>query len=373
VITGLGVVTHAGSGIDRMWAALAEAAPAGLPWSPDEGEPFFCAPVPDDYRPNPGIPRNLQHFMDRGSIIALDAALQALEDAGIAAGAGDARRFAVADGLAYRAPGQATLFVPYGHLVARALGVRGPVVETGGAEASGMAAIAAAARLVRDGRADVVIAGAGQSLQRPLLEHVRGTGMASRAGARPFDREAGGFLAAEGAAYLVVEAEGHAAGRGARVRARISGTGEVFDGLAEPLASPSASEVGRAMQDALTDAGFIQNQVDLLVSCADGRPELDRAEAIGALRTFGRHAYFAGVTAPAGALGNTLAASGPLAVAAALAAMERQASFPIGGFDETPEKVELNLLKAGQPERIDCVLVTAAGLGGTLAALLLHR
>jgi 3-oxoacyl-(acyl-carrier-protein) synthase len=183
--------------------------------------------VPEHYRPHVDIPRNLVHFLDRGALFALDAALQAVASAGLGAGAGDARRFAVADGLPYRAPGQATLFVPYGHAVGRALGVRGPVTTSGGAEASGMGAIAAAARMIARNDADVVVAGAAHALKLPLCEHLRAQGFASKTGARPFDVAHNGFVPAEGAAYIVIEAEGHARERGAEILAHIAGIGGV--------------------------------------------------------------------------------------------------------------------------------------------------
>ncbi len=374
VITGFGVVTHRGSGPESAWAALTGAEPAGRDWTPDGADDrYFAAPIPDDYRSHPGIPRNLVHFMDRGSALALDAALQAIASAGLGAGSGDARRFAVADGLPYRAPGQATLFAPYGQLVGRALGVRGPVVTSGGAEASGMAAIAAAARLIANNDADIVIAGAAQALQPPLLEHLRAQGFSARGHARPFDAAHNGFVPAEGAAYLVIEAAAHAEERGASPIARIAGLGEVFDGTVEPLVISDAAEAGRAQQLALGNAGYLQNQVDLLVSCADGRPAVDFAEGYGVRRTFGRHAYFAGVTTVSGALGFTLGASGPLSVAMALQAMRRQEAFPIASFETAEKDLELAYVKAVQKEKLDCILVTSIGVGGTLVSVLLQR
>lgn len=371
VITGYGAVSTSGAGVDAFWASLAAGSRAGASWSPDDAGPtFFAAAVGDEYRPNRNIPRNLVHFLDRGSLLALDAALQALDSAGLGAGAGDSRRFAVADGLPYRAPGQPAIFVPYGHLVARALGVRGPAISLAGAEASGALAVAAAARIIARGDADVVVAGAGQGLQRPLLEHLTSQG-ASGAPARPFDAGHAGFVPAEGSAYLVIESEQHAAERGATVMARIAGIGEVFDSAAEPLALSDATEVGRTMQAALGDAGYLQNQVDLFVAGADGRLAYDFADGYGALRTFGRHAYFAGVTTIAGSAGQALGASGPLSLVAALEALRRQEVFPIAGF-ETPENdLELAYVKDARAERIDCVMVSAMGVGGTNVVFLL--
>jgi 3-oxoacyl-(acyl-carrier-protein) synthase len=356
------------------WEALEAGHRPGRQWQPEGAErEFFAAPLPEEYRRNPGIPQNLSHFLDRGSLIALDAALRALESAGLGAGAGDARRFAVADGLALRAPGQPALFVPYGHLVGRVLGVRGPALECDGGDASGLAAIAAAARLIATNRADVVIAGAAQALQSPLLAFLDEQGFSSSAAARPFDADHAGMVPAEGAAYFVIEAEETALARGASAVARIAGMGEIFDPGAEPLTVSEAPEAGRTIQAALGDAGYLQNQVDLVVSCADGRPAVDLAEGDGLRRTFGRHAYYAAVTAPAGALGYTLAAGGPLALAAALEAIRHQRVPPIAGLEAPLKELELAYVRAPRDERVETVLVTSLGLGGANVAVLLQK
>jgi 3-oxoacyl-[acyl-carrier-protein] synthase II len=329
--------------------------------------------VPDDYRAHPGIPRNLGHFLDRGSLFALDAALQAIESAGLGAGAGDARRFGVADGLPYRAPGQPAIFVPYGHLVARALGVRGPVSVAAGAEASGMTAIAAASRMIAHGDADIVVAGGAQALQPALLDHLRAQGFAARETARPFDAAHQGHTPAEGAAYVVVEAEESARDRGAKPVAVLAGVGELFDASTEPLATSDAAEAGRSIQAALASAGFLQNQVDFVVSCADGRPAVDFGEGYGVMRTFGRHAYYAAISTVAASLGHALAASGPLSLVFALEAIRRQEVFPIAGFATAERDLDLSYVRESRSEKLDCGLVTSLGLGGTNVSLLLSR
>jgi 3-oxoacyl-[acyl-carrier-protein] synthase II len=258
-------------------------------------------------------------------------------------------------------------------MVARVLGVRGPVLVTGGAEASGMAALAAATRLIQTNAADVVIAGAAQALQTPLLDHLRAQGFSAKSPARPFDEAHGGFVPAEGGAYLVIEAEGHARERQAPIRGHIAGAGDVFDSTVEPVATSEAPEAGRAMQAALGSAGYLQNQVDLVISCADGRPAVDFADAYGIKRTFGRHAYFAGVTTAGAGLGHALAASGPLSAAMALEAIARQQVFPIAGFASHEPDLDLAYVTEPRSERLDCILVTSLGLGGTDVALLLQR
>ncbi|MDZ7727792.1 MAG: beta-ketoacyl synthase N-terminal-like domain-containing protein [Dehalococcoidia bacterium] len=367
-------MSTAGSGVDPAWGALCEKRPAGRPYRLDDsGREFFAAALPDDYRAHPDIPRNLSHFLDRGGLIALDAALQAVAMADLGAGAGDSRRFALSDGQAYRAPGQPTLFVPYGQLVARALGTRGPVILSGGHNASGMAAIAAAVRLLRRGDADVVVCGAAQALQTNILEHAQGEGWCAPAAPRPLDREHAGTTPGEGAAYLVLETESHARERGVEPVAAIAGLGEIFDPGAEPLQVSEAPEAGRTMQAALGDSGYLQNQVDIVVSCADGRPDVDYADADGIRRTFGRHAYYAGVTTAAGSLGHTFAASGPVSLVVALEALRRQEAPPIAGFTEGEGEPPLAHITEQRQERLDCALVTSLGAGGTNVSFVLQR
>ncbi len=257
--------------------------------------------------------------------------------------------------------------------MARVLGVRGPAVTVTGAEAGGMAAIAAAARLIARNDADVVVAGAGQALQPGLLEHLRAQGFSTRNPARPFDTSHEGLVPAEGSAWVVIEAASHASERGATPFARIAGIGELFDSAVEPLAPTDAAEAGRAMQAALADAGYLQNQVDFVVSCADGRPAIDFAEGYGLARTFGRHTYYAGVSTVAASLGFTLAASGPLSLVLALEALRRQEVFPIAGFETPEQDLDLAYVRTTRPEKLDCVLVTSLGLGGTLVSVLLQR
>jgi 3-oxoacyl-[acyl-carrier-protein] synthase II len=91
------------------------------------------------------------------------------------------------------------------------------------------------------------------------------------------------------------------------------------------------------------------------------------------MRTFGRHAFFAGVTTAAGALGHALSASGPMDLVAGLEAMRRQEVFPVAGFEKPEDGIELAIVREARPERLDCVLVSSLGTGGTGAAVLLQR
>ena len=96
VITGCGIVTAAGSGVQVAWDALRSAQSLGRVLDSTEESPSFQgALLPSNYRPSPEIPKNVVHFLDRPSMIALDATFQALKEANLSSGSGDARRFAI--------------------------------------------------------------------------------------------------------------------------------------------------------------------------------------------------------------------------------------------------------------------------------------
>ncbi len=362
LITGAGAVTLRGSGIARAWEAVL----AG------ELADAHVADLPGDYAPRVGMPPEARS-LDAGSLISLDAALQAVEAAGLGSGAGDARRFGVACGLAFRAPGQAALFVGYGQMIARVLRTRGPVLETAGAEASGATAIAAGSGLIATGEADVVIAGAGQALQEPVTDHLRAQHQVTGGYPRPFDAGSDGFLPAPGAAFVVLEAADHAAERGWAGVVELEGLGHAFAPDVEPLATPGSTEVGGAIQGALASAGIVQSQVDLLVSSADGRAEMDRAQSGGVTRTFGTHAGYVPLTSVTGSLGQTLAASAPLSIVMTVEALRQQRVFPIAGFESAGAGPALGYSLKAAPAGLERAIVTSSGLGGTVAAFALKR
>ncbi len=371
-ISGRGVVTTHGSGVDRAWEALLRGLPGGDPVAADGAQ--FAARIPSAYRPHSSIPASAIGDMDAGALLAVESSLQALDEASLENPPGGSGRVAIADGLAFRAPGQGTLFVPYGEALARMLGVNGSVVELGGGEASGGAAVAAGMRLIESHAADAVIAGAAQVLQPSLIKHLRDQGQLTSGHSTPFDEANPGCVPGEGSAFFVLEAPDVAVTRGARVSAYLTGIGEAFDPAAEPLARASARSVGFALQSALAEAGIVQDQVDLVVICADGRPAVDRCESTALRRVFGKRAFdHPVVSTAAGSFGSTLAASGPLALSAAVEAMVHQEVFPVARGPGSRPEVGLAIATKAEPMRIDCAVVLVTGTGGSSNSFVLER
>jgi len=170
--------------------------------------------------------------------------------------------------------------------VAIALSARGANVTITEREAGPLLALARGAQEVREGRADVAIAGSADEmtpLLHALLDRFRGTARASRdrdEAARPFDAARDGVLAGEGASAVVIEREADAAARGARPLARVAATAAAFDATA-PVSDwgVGAGFLARALRSGLARRERSAESIDLIVSGASGARRGDRLEA----------------------------------------------------------------------------------------------
>ena len=240
--------------------------------------------------------------MDRAGRLAALAAASALDDAG--AHGVPAERMAAVIGcvhggaqtlhegeqtLAARGPARVSpLTIPLGltnapvAAVARTLDVRGPTAVTGTACAAGTDAIGAGVQLIRDGRADLVVAGGAEAPLTPLL--VAGyrqlgalstTDRPSPEASRPFDAERDGFVIGEGAGILVLEEREHALARGARIHAEVIGHASTCDAghLTDP--DPAGTGAARAIALALADARLTPADVGYINAHATSTPAGD--------------------------------------------------------------------------------------------------
>ena len=259
--------------------------------------------------------------------------------------------------------------------VAIALGARGANVTITEREAGPLLALARGAQEVREGRADVAIAGSADemtALLHALLDRFRGTARAGggrEEAARPFDATRDGVLAGEGASVVVIESEDAAMARGARPLARIAASGAAFD----PTASTSdwgAGHVslGRALGAALVRAGLGTESIDRIVSGASGARRGDLLEAATLAAAWGGRPLPPVVTpkAVAGEFGGSLLAAAVLAAEGApfgrpLAFATRDPALAVAPHDGSPLPV---------PRR---VLVSALAAGGAAAWAVLER
>jgi 3-oxoacyl-[acyl-carrier-protein] synthase II len=413
VITGLGLVTPLGVGVETTWSRLiagasgirridrfdASALPSRIAGLVPEG-----AMAEGGFDADEWVARRDQRKMDRYAMYALAAADQALRDAGWQPDTAQARdRTGVLigsgiGGLPALAEGAVTLheegsrrispfFIPStlvnlaaGHVAIRH-GLRGPTHAVATACASGAHAIGDAARMIIVGDADVMVAGGTEAAVSPLgiagfcAARALSTAFNDRpqAASRPWDDERDGFVMGEGSGIVVLEEYEHARARGARIHAELLGWG--MSGDAHHIAAPPEDGNGaaRAMRAALERAGLAADEVDYVNAHATSTPLGDLVELRAIREVFGAHAGGGlSVSSTKSAMGHLLGAAGAVEAIVCLLALRDQVAPPTLNLTVPPaEFADFDLVPGTARRRpIRRALSNSFGFGGTNAALL---
>ncbi|MCX5415784.1 beta-ketoacyl synthase [Streptomyces sp. NBC_00059] len=286
LITGLGAVSTLGSGVEAFRRGLraADSLPVETadPWADVPVKRMYL--VPDTVMAPPH---------GRVSAFAVQAAEEAMADAGLEPASLDGSRTAVivgttigdgADDERYGAAGASTDgSSAYGvsAAVAAAVGARGPAAVVGNACAASGYAVAMAADLIRSGAADVVVAGGAEAQSRVALACFNRMGAVDPERCRPFDAERRGTVFGEGAAVLVLESAEHVRRRGAPDRgyAEVGGSGWSCDAHHITSPEPGGEQIRRAMAEALEEAGIGAGDVGCVVPHGTGTELNDTVES----------------------------------------------------------------------------------------------
>lgn len=406
VITGLGAWGSACRGIDALAAALRADRPARFDTHANaRGGAVACVALAD---PDPAIEqwqaslseapaRALQRTLRRApsaaraSLLAAreawaraglsphphDAARCALVAAAQQAGTGvmlDAQaRFDAGSGLvdpALMVIGQDSYALS---LVAEVLGLRGEGAVVGAAQASGLAALIQAARLIASGEADrVLVLGVPTPLADIEIEAYRVLGaLAGREAdgspaCRPFDADSTGFVPAAIAAAIVLERADIAAARGGHVLARLAGWSSRLH--ASTLPAPDVDAEAAVMRGAITMAGLVPAQVALVSAHATGTPLGDRAEAEAIARVFGDAPL---VNAPKGLFGHALPAAGVFETVCCVEQMRAGHAHANWGLAAPQLRGPRYVPPGGAAGALPAVVKNAFGFGGFNAAVAL--
>ena len=380
-VTGVGVVSAFGLGVEPFWEGLI-AGRTGCARAQRVDAPGVLVAEVDGLEARDFVRSPQGRRIDRTSLLALAAARLALDDAGLAAADLDPSATALGVGSAFgnvqeteafldrileRGTGNPLLFpnlvmnAPLSY-AAIELGVTGPTAMVTEQEASGEAAIAWGVRQIADGAAAVCLAGGSDELTSGLVRLRRETRTASSGPARPLDPAADGPCLGEGAAVVVLESMARAWMRGARVYARIA----PHDGAGVPSLLHGWPRDGRAVARILAP---LVAGADAVVAAASGNPLLDALEAEAlAQASPGRRVP---VTAPRGATGD-FGAAGALAVAAAALAIRHGIVPPTAGC-RLPARHDLDVV-VGAPRRaaLRAVVVDGLARGGMCRPLRLE-
>jgi len=408
VVTGTGLVTALGQGVAATWEGLVAGRSGIGPITAFDASRLasrIAGQVPG-FDPSAVIDRKEQRRTDRYAQLALVAAREAMDAAGLPArlegdlalrtgvilgtGLGGGITFAEQVALmAERGPERLSpFFVPMtipnlaAGQVAISFGPLGPNFALSSACATGGHAIGEAWETIRRGDAAVMLAGAAEA---GIHEMLVGGFAAMRAlstrneeperASRPFDRGRDGFVVGEGAGIVVLEDLGHALDRGAEPLAELVGYGASADASHITLPAPGGAGAIRAIRRALEKAGLDVADVDHVNAHATSTPEGDRAELEMIRALFGARAGSVAVTANKSMLGHTLGAAGAIEAIVTVLSIRHGLVPPTINLDEPDEAAEGLDLSAGTARRrpIVVALSNSFGFGGQNSALLFRR
>jgi 3-oxoacyl-[acyl-carrier-protein] synthase II len=404
-ITGIGCVTPIGTGVEALWAGLrAERSAVRLATRFDASiYRSRCAAEVDDFDPTRWIDARRVKRLDRFSQFAVASAHLALGDAGLELAAVDRERAGAMmgtalGGVAY-AEEQAGRFVRGGLRdvdatlalavfggsascnLAIEFGIAGPNSTNAMSCASGTMAIGEGLRAIRDGRADVMLAGGSEA---PLATLCFGAFALIRAmstrnddpatASRPFDAGRDGFVMGEGGAVLVLEAWEHAVARGARILAELCGYGTTNDAHHMTAPLPGGAQAARCMREALADAGVPPDAVDYINAHGSSTPLNDPTETLAIRTVFGAHADRIPVSSTKGYYGHALGASGAFEAAIATLAIARGWIPPTLNLETPDPACDLDYVPGrGRDAAPEVVLSNSFGFGGINASLVFRR
>ncbi len=410
VVTGLGLVTPLGCGVEHTWSRLINGE-SGL----GSIQSFDVSDLPckvagqvprgagedNKFNPDDWVEPKEQRKMDTFIVYAMGAAIQAVEDSGwkpedepsrqrtgVMIGSGIGGLPAIAEAavtlLERGARRISPFFIPSalinlasGHVSIK-YGFRGPNHAVVTACATGAHAIGDAARLIQFDDADVMVAGgpeaavcrrglAGFAAARALSTGFNDT--PTRA-SRPWDKDRDGFVMGEGAGVVVLEELEHAKKRGAKIYAEVSGYG--LSGDAYHVTAPAADGDGgfRAMTAALKRAGLNREDIDYINAHGTSTPLGDEIELGAVKRLFGEHAYKLSMSSTKSAIGHLLGAAGSVEAVFSILALRDGILPPTLNLENPSEGCDIDLVPHRARERkVRAALSNSFGFGGTNASL----
>jgi len=394
VITGLGVRSNIGIGHEAYWRG-AQAGESGIgPIDLFDIDDLPCRRAGEvkDFRAENYLPKKGLKYLGRGIAISLVATNLALEDAGIDPVCVDTGRLGVVLGTNCSCVANMQLFDDKAMTVFPDpvffpnTGISAPACQisiqkgfhcytstyTSGLS-GGLEAISSAARELRLGQADCVLAGGVEELAEVVFRGAVEMGALQQDDAPwygPFHSQTSGQIPGEGCAVLVLEREQTARARGAKILAEVGGFATGFDPGPMLGRDPDPAISVRIIREALARSGVTPDGVDYVSSGAFGQPAADRGEAAALCEVFGERKIPIGT--PSTQLGNTSGAAGAFQAVTTVLAFRHQA-LPAGRIDGPNGNMSLDLVGESRPGHVDVGLLTTFGEHGDRAALILKN
>ncbi|MFD6418204.1 beta-ketoacyl-[acyl-carrier-protein] synthase family protein [Streptomyces sp. NPDC060194] len=413
VVTGLGVISPAGTGTDALWDVVSSGKSVTKSLGEIRSSALFdsfeflsdaIAEVPDFEDHIPALPPEIQR-LDRFSQFAVAASLQALRDAGLESGGYAPERtgislstaicgtprmeeefLAVTDRgrkpidpkLAGRGLYLASMSNTPGVVLSALLGAQGPCVTLSTGCIGGIDAVGHAFEAIRHGEADVMIAGASEAPITPVtiasfeIINCLSRDFADRpdAASRPYDADRNGFVLGEACGIVVLEEKQHALARGATPYMEIAGFSHTSNAVHMTDLLSDGEDLTRAMTQAMADAGVRPEDVDHVSSHGSSTPQNDTCETSALKLALGERARQVPVNSAKSMLGHALSAASAVEIVLCALAYRNSFVHPTANYETADPTCDLDYVPgAGRPWEGDVILKDASGFAGLHAAM----
>ena len=406
VVTGLGTLAPNGLSTEAYWNALLNGE-SGIDYIERFDTADFRVHIgaelkgfdPEQF----GITRKEARRADLCTQYALATAIMAVEDAGLDPSAENSERVGVIYGsgiggivtfeeqhtkLLQQGPRRISpFFIPMmiadmtSGQVSIQFGARGPNYTTVSACASATHAIGNACREIWSSAADVMITGGSEAPISPIslggfasMRALSTRNDEPKRASRPFDADRDGFVLGEGGGGLVLEELDHARARSARIYAEIVGTGYTGDAFHQTDMAPGGEGGGRAMQQALKQAGLQAEDIDYINAHGTSTPTGDPNETAAIKTVFGDHARKLAVSSTKSMTGHLLGASGAIETIASLLAIYHNRVPPTINYENSDPECDLDYVpNTAREMEVEVAMSNSFGFGGHNAVLAMRK
>lgn len=405
MVTGCGLVTPLGTGLEKSWQNLVAGKSGVGPITRFDTSDFAVKIAAEvrDFNGEDFFDAKLGKHLELFVQYALAAASMAMQQAGLVISTETASRIGVVTGngigglpviekyhqvLMEKGPKRITpFFIPMvisnmsAGQISIMFGAKGPNLSVTTACAAGTHAVGDAFRMISRGDCDAAITGGSESTVCPLavggftsMKALSRRNEEPELASRPFDRDRDGFIIAEGGGMMVLEELEQARRRGAHILAEIVGFG--LSGDAYHMAAPPDDGEGaaRCMQMALDDAGLQAEEIDYINAHGTSTPLNDVCETRAIKTVFGPHAYKLAVSSTKSMTGHMLGGAGGIESVFSAMVLDRQVLPPTINLENPDPECDLDYVpNTARPAQIRTVMSNSFGFGGTNAVLVMRR
>ena len=405
VVTGMGLITPVGIGVEDSWSALC-AGKSGVSeitqFDASAYQTQIAAEVKgfnaEDFMPKKEAKRN-ELFIS----YAMAATRMALEDSGLEINSANANRVGVVTGcglgglgimestilnVATKGPRRVSpFFIPMmiGNMapgmISIHFGAKGPNLSLATACAAGAHAIGDSFQMVQNGRVDAMITGGTEAVVSPTavagfnaMKALSTRNDEPQKASRPFDRDRDGFVIGEGCGIMILEALDFALERGAPIYAEMAGYGLTGDGYHMTSPCPDGDGAVRCMQAALDDAGLAAEQVDYINAHGTSTELNDLYESRAVKTVFKDHAYNLAISSTKSMTGHLLGGAGGIETVFSALSVYHDMIPPTINYENQAEECDLDYVpNVARKTTVNAAMTNSFGFGGTNATLILKK